>query len=100
MVYTSDLSQKNIAWYTVSATGALTQAGSTAPNSIDPAAGNQYMLVDHSGKFLYSIACNPNAPPPGCEPALWGGTIGSDGSVSPLAGTPFAVPVSQFDLAY
>jgi 6-phosphogluconolactonase (cycloisomerase 2 family) len=100
MVYASDISQKEISWFSVSATGALTLVGSTASSSIIPAAGIPNMVVDRSGKYLYSTACDPKSPPPGCSPVLWGGTIGGEGAVSPMNGTPFPVPVSQFDLAY
>jgi 6-phosphogluconolactonase (cycloisomerase 2 family) len=100
MVYASDGSQKDVAWFSVGSSGALTLGGTTAANSIIPAAGMPNMVVDHSGKSIYSTACDPKVSGPGCSPVLWGGTIASDGSVTPMSGTPFAVPVSQFDLVY
>jgi hypothetical protein len=96
-VYASDIFRD--AWYTVNSTGVLTLAVSTAANSIVPATDG-FMMVDRSGKYPYTRACDPKAPPPGCSEVLWGGTIGSDGSVTPIRGTPFPVQLFQFDLVY
>jgi len=99
MLYASDGVNQNIAWYSVNSTGTLTLLGSTAPNTIVVSAG-PHMMVDRSGQFLYSTACNPSAPPPGCEAAFWGGTIASDGSVTPMKGDPFLLQIFQWDIVY
>jgi len=98
-LYASDGVNQNIAWYSVNSTGTLTLLGSTAPNTIVVFAA-PHMMVDRSRRFLYSTACNPNAPPPGCEAAFWGGTIGSDGSVTPMKGVPFLLQIFQWDIVY
>ena len=100
MLYATDLFKQRLSRFSVGSDGTLTLVGSTADNTFDPAALPSHLVVDRSGKYVYGDACNPNAPPPGCEPALWGGTIASDGSVTPMNGTPFSVPVYQFDLVY
>jgi 6-phosphogluconolactonase (cycloisomerase 2 family) len=98
-IYASDLVQANIAWFTVGSTGALTLGGTTASNSIVPAAAPR-MMVDRSGKFLYSTACDPSVPGPGCAVAFWGGTIAIDGSVRPMNGVPFPLVIYQWDIVY
>jgi hypothetical protein len=98
-VYANDGMNQKIAWFSVTSTGALTLLGSTPPNTINVLA-SPFMMVDRSGKFLYSLACDPSVPGPGCAPVLWGGTIASDGSVTPMNGVPFKIAIYQWDIVY
>jgi hypothetical protein len=97
-LYASDILKHDIAWFTVGATGTLTRAGTTAPNSFTPDAGST-LLVDHSDRFLYGVACAPGVGP-GCHYEFWGGTIGSNGAVTSMPGAPFPIQPFGYDLVY
>ena len=96
-LYVSDILKNDIAWFTVDSTGALSIDGSSAPGSFRPETATN-MLIDRSGRFIYGMYCIPVNP--GCQPAFWGGTIASDGSVTPMPGAPFSFQPGGYDLVY
>jgi 6-phosphogluconolactonase (cycloisomerase 2 family) len=84
-LYVDDTLVEQIAWYTINSDGSLTQAGSTGPGSVNPGG---HIVIDQTNKFLYDAAetttfCFT------CTAAMWGATIGSGGTLTPISGAPW-----------
>jgi 6-phosphogluconolactonase (cycloisomerase 2 family) len=84
-LYVDDTQSEQIIWFKINSDGSLTQAGTTGPGSFNPSG---HMEVDEANKFLYAAAetttfCFD------CIAAIWGGTIGADGTLTPIHGAPW-----------
>jgi len=94
-LYAADVAGSHVAAFSIDAnTGALTGIGPQGPPPGIPVGPDPFNLgVDPQGKFLFVAACNC-ATNPGLG-AIWVFSINTDGTLTAVQGSPFALPTSS-----